>query len=189
MHSSMIILYRVRACAHLRSERVALGAEERLDARGASRRPTCENGDMSDYYARASRKIDATPQDLFDIIAQPQNHPKVDASQSVKEPLPGSPERLYLGARFAMAMHRGINYRMRNTVTEFVPGRIIAWKTLSGHTWRYTFTPFEGATLVTEEWDCRGVWNRWAMKLLNVAEQNTRAIRRSLERLEEIATR
>lgn len=142
---------------------------------------------MSDFYASASRFIDADPQALFDVIADPRNHPKVDGSSSVAAPLPGAPDRLYLGASFGMNMHRKITYRMRNTVTEFVPGRTIAWKPASGHTWRYTFTPFEGGTLVTEEWDARGVWNRWLMKLAGVAEANQKAIERSLERLERVA--
>ncbi|HLR56719.1 MAG TPA: SRPBCC family protein [Beutenbergiaceae bacterium] len=142
---------------------------------------------MSPYYAAASRQIDAAPNVLFDLVADPRNHPKIDGSNSVRSPLPGAPERLFLGARFGMGMHRKINYRMGNRVTEFLPGRIIAWTPLSGHTWRYTFTPFDGGTLVTEEWDARGVWNRWLMRLAGVGKLNQRAIERSLERLEQLA--
>lgn len=143
---------------------------------------------MSSYYASASRTINAAPDTLFDIIADPRNHPKVDGSNSVAAPLPGTPDRLYLGAEFGMDMHRKMNYRMRSTVTEFLPGRIIAWKPLSGHTWRYTFTPVEGGTLVTEEWDARGVWNRYVMKLAGIAKTNQDSIEKSLERLERMAT-
>ncbi len=142
---------------------------------------------MSDFYASSSRFIDADPRALFEIVADPRNHPKIDGSNSVAAPLPGVPTRLYLGASFGMDMHRKVNYRMRNVVTEFVPGRIIAWKPLSGHVWRYTFTPFEGGTLVTEEWDARGVWHRWVLKCTGIARANQRSIERSLERLERIS--
>ncbi len=142
---------------------------------------------MSPYYASASRFIDAEPSTLFDIVADPRNHPLIDGSGSVREPLPGTPERLSLGAQFGMQMHRKLDYKMRSTVTEFVPGEIIAWKPLSGHTWRWTFTPHEGGTLVTEEWDARGVWNRLIMRLAGVAKANQRAIEASLVRLEELA--
>lgn len=142
---------------------------------------------MCAYYASASRKIDADPATLFEILADPRNHPKIDGSNTVAAPLADAPTRLYLGAKFGMDMHRGVNYRIQNRVTEFVPGRIIAWKPLSGHTWRYTFTPFDGGTLVTEEWDARGVWNRWLMKLAGVGKANQKAIEQSLERLERLA--
>lgn len=143
---------------------------------------------MSPYFAYASRFIDADPQTLFDIVADPSNHSRIDGSGSVNEPLPGTPDRLYLGARFGMNMNRKFDYRIRSRVTEFVDGRIIAWVPLSGHTWRYTFTPHDGGTFVTEEWDARGVWNRYLMKLAGVGRANHRAMVKSLVRLEQLAT-
>lgn len=143
---------------------------------------------MSDYFASASRFINAAPQDLFDVVADPRNHRLIDGSRSVNDPLPGAPERLSKGAVFSMAMHRKLDYRMRNLVTEFEEGRVIAWKPLSGHTWRYTFTQMEGGTLVTEEWDARRSWNRWLMKIAKVGTANKKAIVRSLERLEKLVT-
>src|SRR5690625_3965439 len=110
---------------------------------------------MSDFYARATIWIDAPPETLFDIVADPTNHPLIDGSDTVAHVLPGSPEKLFLGAEFGMTMHNKLTYRTRNKVTEFLPGRIIAWKPSSGHTWRYTFTPHDGGTLVTEECDAR----------------------------------
>jgi len=146
----------------------------------------CDNGAMSDFYARASHWIDAPPDALFDIVADPTNHPVIDGSATVAHVMPGAPKRLFLGAEFAMVMHNKFTYRMRNRVTEFVPGRIIAWKPLSGHTWRYTFTPHDGGTLVTEEWDARGVWNRWAMKAIRAGQRNRVAMEQSLQRLQRL---
>lgn len=138
---------------------------------------------MSLDYARASVLIDAPAQKLFDIVAQPANHPKIDGSSTVTSPLPGSPDYLYLGARFGMDMNMKMDYQIRSVVTEFLPGQIIAWKPLSRHTWRYTFTPYEGKTLVTEEWDARGVWNRFIMRPLNVQALNQKSIEATLQRL------
>lgn len=143
---------------------------------------------MTDYFASASRLINAPAQDLFDIVADPRNHPLIDGSRSVTRPLPGAPERLSKGAIFSMAMHRKVDYRIRNVVTEFEEGRVIAWRPTSGHTWRYTFTQMDDGTLVTEEWDARRSWNRWLMRLAKVGPANQRAIVRSLERLEGLAT-
>lgn len=143
---------------------------------------------MSAYFASASRFINATPQELFDVVADPRNHPLIDGSGSVTRPLPGAPARLSRGADFSMAMHRRFDYRISNVVTEFEEGRVIAWKPLSGHTWRYTFTPKDGGTLVTEEWDARRSWNRWLMKVARVGPANQRAIELSLERLERLVT-
>lgn len=144
---------------------------------------------MPPYFSSASIWIDAEPAALFEIVADPRNHAALDGSQSIRELFPGSPPRLYLGAKFGVQMSRKISYPMWNTVTEFVPGAIIAWKPWNGHTWRYTFTPHEGGTYVTEEWDCRGVWNRYVMKVLGIAKYNQRSIEKSLQRLAEYAQR
>src|SRR3546814_13538874 len=42
---------------------------------------------------------------------------------------------------------------MKNTVEEFEEGRLIAWRHMGRHRWRYELEPTEGGTTVTETFD------------------------------------
>jgi hypothetical protein len=64
---------------------------------------------------------------IFDVLADPRRHPEIDGSGTVRRARPDAPDRLSLGATFAMSMRRGLRYGMINTVTEFDEGRRIAW--------------------------------------------------------------
>ena len=68
--------------------------------------------------AAARITIDAPAQVIFDLIANPAAHQRFDGSGTVKKAISG-PERLYLGARFGMAMKIKVPYRIKNTVVEF----------------------------------------------------------------------
>jgi hypothetical protein len=129
----------------------------------------------------------ATAQALFDLVARPANHPVIDGSGSVRELLPGSPERLELGATFSMDMHIVLGYKIRNTVVEFEEGRQIAWQHFYGHRWRYLFEPAGAATLVTEQWDARPAKSRLMLSLLGFPARNRVGMLASLQRLEELA--
>ena len=97
------------------------------------------------------------------------------------------PEKLSLGSEFAIGMKIGANYAMTNTVIEYEEGRRIAWKPQGDYVWRYTFTPVEGGTMVTEEWDARTSKRRWLMGLLGFPRRNRRGIEQTLERLHNIS--
>lgn len=143
---------------------------------------------MSPYLVSESRVIAADPQALFDIVADPAKHPVIDGSGSVRAVGLEAPQRLSLGATFGMQMKLGASYKITNTVEEFEDGRRIAWRHFNGHLWRYRFDPVDEGTKVTEEWDARKVWNRLALRLLGFPERNRAGIRRTLQRLEELAT-
>ena len=143
---------------------------------------------MTAYLISESRVIAADPQRLFDLVADPAMHPVMDGSGSVQAARPGNPERLSLGARFAMDMKLGAPYKITNTVVEFEDGRRIAWRHFNGHVWRYLFEPVEGGTKVTEQWDARRVWNRLALQLTGYPKRNRAGILATLQRLDEIAT-
>ena len=99
-----------------------------------------------------SRLIAASPQEIFDVLADPAKHPIIDGSGTLKQ-VKGNPGRLQLGSRFSMGMKIVFNYSIKNTVVEFEEGRRIAWRHFGRHIWRYTLEPVEGGTEVTETFD------------------------------------
>jgi uncharacterized membrane protein len=97
--------------------------------------------------------IDAPAATVFAILADPRQHTRIDGSGSVKGAVDG-PDRLELGSQFAMSMKKGASYRMRNKVVEYAADRLIAWRHVGLHRWRYELVPdAAGGTRVTETWD------------------------------------
>ncbi len=144
---------------------------------------------MSAYLVSESAIIRADAQQLFDIVADPAMHPKIDGSGSVQASHPDVPPRLSLGATFGMDMKIGASYKITNTVVEFEEGRLLAWRHFNGHIWRYLFEPTaDGSTEVTEQWDARPVWNRFFLRL-TFGKRNRQGIKKTLERLDELATK
>jgi len=141
---------------------------------------------MSSYLVTESAVIAATPQQLFDIVANPAMHPVIDGSGSVKAVREGTVDRLFLGAKFGMDMKLGSSYKITNTVVEFDEPTTIAWRHFNGHIWRYTFEPVDGGTKVTETWDARTVRNRHALLLMRFPSRNRAGIKGTLRRLAEV---
>ena len=112
---------------------------------------------MSDRMVSVSRVIKASPEVIFDILADPARHAEIDGSGMVQN-IRGESSRLELGSKFGMDMKMGpLPYRITNTVKEFEENRLIAWAHFAGHRWRYELTPTEidgtTATEVTESFD------------------------------------
>jgi hypothetical protein len=90
---------------------------------------------------------------VFDILADPRQHARIDGSGTVRESISG-PDRLALGSEFGMDMKLGGAYKITNRVVEFEEDRLIAWRHVGVHRWRYELTPTaDGGTEVTETWD------------------------------------
>jgi hypothetical protein len=143
---------------------------------------------MSGYLVSESKVIAAEPQTLFDIVADPSRHPELDGSGSVKATTGNVPDRLSMGATFAMDMKLGASYKIMNTVVEFDEPARIAWRHFNGHVWRYLFEAVDGATLVTEQWDARPVlWKYPVLLLMGFPARNRKGIKATLERLAELA--
>jgi hypothetical protein len=94
--------------------------------------------------------------ELFDFIANPKNHPKIDGSKMVRGKAYG-PKRLSINSWFVMRQLRlgKIPYLMPNKVVEFEEGKLIAWRNALPSRWRYEFvTQSDGTTQVTQYLDC-----------------------------------
>lgn len=112
---------------------------------------------MSDRVVSVSRVIKASPEVIFDVLADPGRHAEIDGSGMVQN-IRGESSRLDIGSKFGMDMKMGLlPYRISNTVKEFEENRLIAWSHFGGHRWRYELTPTEvdgaAATEVTESFD------------------------------------
>ncbi len=142
---------------------------------------------MSRFHVKVQRFIPMPAQALFDVVADPRQHPRIDGSGTVKILESIKPEKLALGSTFSVGMKLGVSYGMTNTVTEYEEGRLIAWRPKGDYFWRYTFKSVDGGTIVTEEWDARTSKRRFLMALMGFPRRNRRGIERTLERLHNIA--
>ena len=97
--------------------------------------------DTGQRWVRSARiHIDAPASEIFDVIRRPSMHSRFDGSGTVQGSVRG-PERLELGSRFGMAMRIKVPYTMTNEVVEFEPDRLIAWRHIGRHRWRYELEP------------------------------------------------
>jgi hypothetical protein len=106
--------------------------------------------------AAARIVINKPASELFDFIANPKNHTKIDGSKMVRGKAYG-PKRLSMNSWFVMRQLRlgKIPYLMPNKVVEFEEGKLIAWRNALPSRWRYEFvTQSDGTTQVTQYLDC-----------------------------------
>ncbi len=148
---------------------------------------------MSLLSVSVEKVVRATPEAVFDLLADPRRHSELDGSGTVQGVVDG-PERLSKGAVFGMDMKVGGSYQMINTVVEFEENRRIAWQPrpaigllrafVGGRIWRYELEPVAGGTRVRETWDISQeripplVWGARFMTRSSMA--------RTLDRLEEV---
>lgn len=134
-------------------------------------------------------KLIAAPTErIFDVLADPAQHPVIDGGGTVRAAEDGNPARLSDGARFGMDMKIGAPYRISNKVVEFEEGHRIAWRHFNGHVWRYVLSPAAGGTLVREEWDPTNAKNHFALRLLDFPRRNRKAMTNTLVKLEALVT-
>lgn len=136
-----------------------------------------------DRVVRGLRFVSASPQEVFDLLADPTQHPLIDGSGTVRSTHGNTPERLSLGAKFGMSMKLGMPYRMTNQVVEFDEPNVIAWSHVGGHVWRYRLRAVDGGTEVTEEFDWGPARAPLLLSLIGAPTRNAKAIERTLDRL------
>jgi uncharacterized protein YndB with AHSA1/START domain len=153
---------------------------------------------MSDHpdVVTVERTIPASPDAIFDLLADPTRHREIDGSGTVREAKQAS-QRLELGSKFGMSMKMGVPYSMVSTVVEFDENRLIAWQTrgpgpigrhVAGRIWRYELEPVEGGTRVRESWDIRHE-SAVTKPLVRTGAKKTRQnMEATLARIEEVLT-
>jgi hypothetical protein len=119
---------------------------------------------MADGFVSVSRRIEATQERLFALLADTANHPLIDGSGMVREPAPAV--RLSgTGDVFLMNMHHPEmgDYQMRNEVLDYQEGRRLVWEPVPAsrpddggrYRWGYELSgDGPGTTMVTEMFDC-----------------------------------
>ena len=143
-----------------------------------------ETGDPKVKSARII--IDAPAAKVFDLLANPSRHKEIDGSNTIQGKLSG-PERLALGAKFGMAMHLGINYKIRNTVVEFEENTLIAWRHLGRWRWRYEIREISSNQCeVTETFDGRKSISQGWLKVRKAYPWTQMVVAKTLVRLKEV---
>ena len=142
---------------------------------------------MAERVVSITRVIEAPPEAILDLLADPSRHAEIDGSEMVQASR-GAPARLTLGSKFGMDMKLGpLPYRITNTVVEFEENRLIAWQHFGRHRWRYELVPTEvdggPATEVTESFDNRTSKIGKFFEKVGVADQNAAGITETLSRL------
>ena len=113
-----------------------------------------------DRHITVSRLVDAPPERVFALIADPDRHPDLDASGTVR----ASQTHLAvteLGDVFVMDMHGADmgDYTVANVVVAYEPDRVLGWAPASadgtpgGQTWTYRLEPAGDGTRVSHTYD------------------------------------
>jgi uncharacterized protein (TIGR01777 family) len=141
-----------------------------------------------DRQVSVTRTISAPAADIFAVLADASQHPRIDGSGTVRASRSTDPEPLRMGSKFGMDMKLGVPYRISNEVVEYVPDRLIAWSHFGRHRWRYELEPVDGGTVVTETFDWSNAVSRRYIEWLGWPERHAPAMVATLERLDEVVT-
>jgi len=126
--------------------------------------------------------INRPASELFNYIANPKNHPRIDGSKMVRGKAYG-PKKLSMNSWFVMRQVRIISYFMPNKIVEFEEGKLIAWRNALPSRWRYEFITLpDGSTQVTQYLDCSRTPSKLAASELSWA---AKAMAKTLVRLKE----
>jgi hypothetical protein len=153
---------------------------------------------MKGYVLTVERVIRASPESIFDVLADPARHSLIDGSGMLERAKDENPRRLAVGVTFGMGMKVGVRYSTVNTVVEFEENRRIAWQTgpkgkleryVAGRIWRYELEPRDDATLVRESWDITSDHQRSLLRLGDIYSRKTRRdMELTLARLDTLVT-
>ena len=137
----------------------------------------------------ASREIAATPERIFELIADPAQQPRWDGNDNLSEAPAGQRVRR-AGDVFTMTLTTGVV--RENHVVEFEEARRIAWhpsevgRRQPGHLWRWELAPAGGSgTLVTHTYDWTLLTDR--DRLPRARSTTPDKLRASLDRLAALA--
>ncbi len=150
---------------------------------------------MRGNVVSVERLVAASPERIFQVLADPTQHPLIDGSGTVRAASRHAPQGLALGSTFTMSMRIGLPYSMLNTVIEYEENRLIAWQArlvgrpgrfIGGRIWRFELCPVESATQVKETWDISRDRQRLLLRLGGIPDRTRRSMAKSLARLEKL---
>jgi hypothetical protein len=145
--------------------------------------------DLAAKRVTQERVIAADAVTIFDIVSDPRMHSVMDGSGMLQGELKG-PERLTMGAKFGMRMKQyGVPYMISNRVVEFEPNRLVAWRHIGRHRWRYELEPQATGTLVREtfDWSPTPFLYGKMLERFEYPKAHDRNILRTLENLDRLA--
>ena len=147
------------------------------------------NTAADDRIVSAERVINAPASVIFDVLADPKQHAHFDGEDTVQGVRKSTPDRLSLGAKFAMDMKILVPYLITNEVVEFEEGRRIAWRHFGHHIWRYELEPIDDdSTKVTESFDWGSARIPKMYELVGYPAKHEEGMAKTLERLEVLVT-
>jgi uncharacterized protein YndB with AHSA1/START domain len=153
---------------------------------------------MKNNVFTVERLISASPESIFDVLADPAKHALIDGSGMLQGANDAASTPLALGVTFGMGMKMGVRYSTVNTVVEFEENRRIAWQTgpkgklepfVAGRIWRYELVSQGERTLVKESWDITSDHQRVLLRLGDIYSKKTRRdMELTLARLDALVT-
>ena len=146
---------------------------------------------MTEHLVADHIDVDAPPEVVFAILADPRQHSRIDGSGSVGAVI-AAPDRITAkGQTFTVRMKLfGVPYLIRNRVVEFEAARRIAWRHVTANRWRYELAPTaDGGTRVTETFDMTRAdpLTTAVVRAAKFPERNRDGITGTLERLKKAA--
>lgn len=137
----------------------------------------------------AARQIAASPDRIFELIADPGQQPRWDGNDNLVEAPSGQRVRA-AGAVFGMRLTNGQD--RENHVVEFDEGRLIAWRPAEpgqqppGHLWRWQLEPIDRTqTRVTHTYDWSDLTDE--SRLARARATTSENLEASLDRLAAVA--
>jgi hypothetical protein len=143
--------------------------------------------DMEHRRTSVSREIAVRPEVIFAVLTDASLHPVIDGSGTVRRAR-GVDEPLEMGSKFGMSMRLGVPYVINNTVVEYESDRVIAWRHIGHHRWRYELEPTDGGTMVTETFDWSTSLAPKVIEMIGYPARHEPTMERTLERLDAFVT-
>lgn len=141
------------------------------------------------YVHSVSRVVHASPETLFELIADPAKQPQWDGNDNLGSAKPG--QRVHhVDDMFIMTLARGVE--RENHVVEFIENQLIAWLPASpgeppaGHLWRWELKDLgDGTTEVQHTYDWSNLHDE--VRLKRARATNASSLMSSVERLATLA--
>ncbi len=136
-----------------------------------------------------TRKVAAPAAQVFAVVRNPALHAVIDGSGTVKGASDTDAPLLEMGSKFGMSMRMGVPYSIANEVVEYDPDRLIAWRHMGGHRWRYLVEPDgDDACTVTETFDWSTSRLPLLIQVMGMDRKHIPNMEKTLERLDRYVT-